>query len=504
MSEENKNNDNLNDFTEADASAENGDMAFSASDDGGREPNPSVDGDDERIESLFGDGTPPQKEKKERKLSLSAFLFSAVALVLAAVMLTYTLCGSYYKKQLAEAKLQNAVVGAEGKYDQLELLGQIFESYSYYDLDEDEMLDKVLKAYVDATGDLYAEYYNAEEYKAMRSETAGESEGIGISVIYSTALINGYEYKTIEVISVTPDSPADEAGLRIGDHIVWAGIGEERELIDSLGYTAAMSELKGKAGTVAKFTVLRENGDEYDELEFSVERKEVESVSVYSSVSEADASVGIVKIAQFDLTAPEQFSEAVDALLKQGCTKFVFDVRYNPGGDLNSIVAVLSYFLDEGDVILSTKDKSGNEEIIKVQPVSYDDEDYKGCNVAKEDIGKYKNIEDIAVLCNDSTASAAELFTAAMRDYELADIVGITTYGKGSMQSILPLTSFGYSGALKLTTKMYFPPCGEGYDGVGIKPDVEVDLSDEAKKYNIYVLPQSLDGQLSAALDCLG
>jgi carboxyl-terminal processing protease len=89
-----------------------------------------------------------------------------------------------------------------------------------------------------------------------------------------------------------------------------------------------------------------------------------------------------------------------------------------------------------------------------------------------------------------------------MRDYELADIVGVKTYGKGSMQSLISLEYFGYKGALKLTTKMYFPPCGEGYDGIGIQPDVMVEQSEAAKEYNIYVLPQSLDDQLQAALEC--
>ncbi len=472
MSEENKNNNN--DFNNEDT--------------------PEI-----KVEELFDNERASGFTGKERKISFSTFLISAVALVVAAVMLTYTLCSSFYKKELAELKLQNAVLGAEGPFDELELISEIFKAYSYAGVDEDEIMENVLKAYVNSTGDRYAEYYNAEEYKALRADTAGESEGIGINVIYSTVTANGYEYKTIEVIAVTPNSPAEEAGLMVGDHIVWAGLGEERELVETLGYTATLSALKGEAGTVANFTILRKNGELYEEKEFSVERRKVESVSVYYSVSDADDTVGIVKISQFDLTVPKQFSSAMDSLIEDGCTKFVFDVRNNPGGDLESIVAVLSYFLDEGDKILSTENNAKKEEIITVKEKYHSDEDYKACDVNPEDIGKYKGFE-IAVLCNNSTASAAELFTAAMRDYELAQIVGVTTYGKGSMQSILSLASFGYGGALKLTTKMYFPPCGEGYDGIGIKPHTEVELSEEAKKYNIYVLPQQVDNQLIAAI----
>jgi len=470
----------------------------------------TVEKSDSNISELFDAGqndmsAPENKDKKEKgqkKISLSAFVYSAVALVLAAVMITFSCCSIFYKKQLAQARLENLTLGSSGKYNELELIATLLEKYSYFDLDEDEMMDKVLSAYVDATGDDYAEYYNAEEYKALRADTAGASEGIGVNVINSTVEIGGYEYKMIRIIGVSPDSPASEAGVKVGDIIMWVGEGESRELVDTLGYTQAISKLRGAAGTVAKFTVFREKADgSYDEIAFSVERRKVESISVYSSVSEADPSVGIVKITGFDLTVPKQFSAAVDALIEKGCNKFVFDVRYNPGGDLASIRAVLSYFLSEGDLLISTVSKDGTEEKTYAEPVSYESEDYKVCNVSKQDIGKYKDkIEKIAVLCNDSTASAAELFTAALRDYGLATIVGEKTFGKGSMQSIISLESFGYEGALKFTTKMYFPPCGEGYDGKGILPHVEVSLSEEAKEYNVYELPQSLDAQLQAAI----
>ena len=147
-----------------------------------------------------------------------------------------------------------------------------------------------------------------------------------------------------------------------------------------------------------------------------------------------------------------------------------------------------------------TEDKNGTKETIYVEPVTYNTKDYQGCNVTAEDIGKYKGL-DIVVLCNESTASAAELFTAAMRDYDLADIVGVKTYGKGSMQSIISLSQFGYAGGLKLTTKMYYPPSGEGYDGIGIIPDVEVALDEALLDKNIYEIKDDEDNQLRVALE---
>lgn len=438
-----------------------------------------------------------------KKISLSTFIFSAIALVLAAVMTTYACCGAFYKKRLAEAKLEN-ISYAEGydSYEALSLIEALFKTYAYYDdVDDEKIAEYVLKAYVSATGDVHARYFTEEEFEQMMADSMGEGEGIGVNVIYSEISYNGELMGVIEIISVVPDSPAEDAGLMVGDLIMWVDADGE-QTVDSLGYNTAVAALKGEVGTNAEFSVLRLTDGAYEKKSFSVERQKVTYRSVTSKVSEEDTSVGIVKITSFDTVTPEQFTEEMDALIEDGCDKFVFDVRYNPGGDLNSIRAVLSYFLEEGDLILSAVDKNGGREEIKAKPISYDSERYAPCNVSGPDIGKYRGYE-LSVICNGSTASAAELFVSALRDYELADIIGETTYGKGSMQSTIDLEQFGYGGALKITTKLYYPPCGVGYDGEGITPDVEITLSDEAKKYSIYKLPESLDDQLIAAIEAL-
>ena len=231
---------------------------------------------------------------------------------------------------------------------------------------------------------------------------------------------------------------------------------------------------------------------------FHIVRAEITSTSVYSHRF-AESDIGIVKIVQFDLTTPTQFCEAMTKLQALGCKRFVFDVRYNLGGDLRSIEAILSYFLSEGDVLIRTKDKSGEESVSKVEEVTYSGE-YAGCSVTKDDIGKYRGLDTI-VLCNGSTASAAELFTATLRDYDLAKVVGGTTYGKGCMQSILPLDSYGIEGGLKLTVAMYYSMSKTVYHGTGIVPDYPVELSDEAKKINFFLLPEEKDDQLLFAIN---
>ena len=448
---------------------------------------------------VFDESQMPKKRAK--KISLATFVLSSVALVLVAVMATWAVLGAQYQKRLRDEQLKVSSWGTNTD-DSLSLFAAIFDAYGIkaVEVDSRAVVDAALKEYVRQTGDAYAFYYTAEEFDELQKSNVGESQGIGINIIQSTVTIGGVEYGTIKVINVMKDSPAQEAGLLVGDLIMFVGVGEDREPVYEMAYDVAVKKMQGPKGTVASFTVYRPNGEEYEIKEFSIERREFTNWSVDSHVCtvEGYGDVGIVKIMQFDLTTPTQFCEEVESLLAAGCKRLIFDVRHNPGGDLKSIEAVLSYFLNEGDVIIRTSDRNGTEEISRVKAVSYMGE-YAGCSISKSDIGKYRGIESV-VLCNGNTASAAELFTAALRDYELATIVGTTTYGKGSMQSILPLEMFGCPGALKLTTKMYYPPKSESYEGIGIVPNVVVELSEAASKINIYDIADADDNQLVEAL----
>ncbi|MBQ8409646.1 MAG: PDZ domain-containing protein [Clostridia bacterium] len=383
-------------------------------------------------------------------------------------------------------------------------LDEIFKMYSYDGIDQEAMGAAMLKAYIAATGDVYAEYMTAEEFDSYNSESAGEFVGIGVSIVNSTVEINGYTYKVMEIISVFADSPAQENGVRVGDCIMYVGGGEERTLVDVLGYTEALNTMLGEAGTKAEFTVFRPDKTQeigYKEINFSIERRKVITESVNYRISETDSRVGIVNITGFDQTTAPQFCEAVDALLAEGCEYFVFDVRNNPGGALASIEAVLSYFLDEGDLIVSTEAADGSKQEDYVAVRNYGAQ-YEGYNVKRSDIGKYKGLKSI-VLVNQNSASAAELFTATFRDYGLAEIVGMTTYGKGCMQTIIPLERYGLEGGLRVTTAMYFSKSHTVYHGTGIVPDHTVELSEEALEYNFFLLPEALDDQLLTAIDLL-
>ena len=380
--------------------------------------------------------------------------------------------------------------GTKGdKFEKLDLIDRLFGTYTLFELDEDALMDAVLKGYIEGTGDKYAEYFTEEEYELYTSENRGELVGIGISVIENA------DRGLVEIINVFQDSPAIEAGIMPGDFIVYIGSGENKVSVLEVGYTHALELMRGEVGSLAEITVERDG----EEIEFSVLRKKITVSSVSYRVCEADESVGIVKMTGFDLTTPNQFSKAVDALLASGCDKFVFDVRYNPGGDLRSIKKVLSYFLVEDDVFIRTSDRSGKIESKIIEPVEYA-ADYSDYNITKEDIGKYREL-DFAVLTNGSTASAAELFTSALMDHGLSITVGTNTYGKGTMQTTYSLARYGYGGALKLTTQYYYPPFSESYDGKGIAPDVLVELDEALVGKNIYKITDEEDNQLLAAIE---
>ena len=450
-----------------------------------------------------------QGEKKKRrniKISLKSYVVSTVAIILATLMTTYAFCSGVYKKKYGELISDGDVIVSgdatdkgEG-FSEVDIIDFLLERYFYGEIDKSKMSAESLKAYIAATGDIYATYYTQEELEERTDEDAGRMQGIGVTVINSTVTIKNSGIAVLKITNVIKDSPAAEVGVRAGDLIVYVGA-DKTQSVNSLGYDEALKRLKGPSGTVAEFTVFRKSGESYTEVFFQATRREVIAESVNYRVSTLDPKIGIINILNFDFTTPTQFTDAVEALKASGCEKFVLDVRNNPGGALVSVGAVLSYFLNEGDVYIRTEDKNGKIESRKVGVVSGYTDDYASCNVSKEDIGKYKDL-NMVVICNEYTASAGELFTATFRDYELGKIVGNTTYGKGKMQTTYALATFGLEGAIKFTTHMYYSAKSDNYDGIGIKPDegCAVELSEEAKTYNIYDLPDDKDNQLMEAI----
>ncbi len=458
----------------------------------------------------------PTPSKKKRGLSVGTWICFLCVAVVVSILSTYVLTTisnqDYYTKLLEEKQLEINVLKAkeeaEGAQapssDQLSALQDIFEKYAYYygNKSEEELMEAVMKAYVEATGDLYAEYYTVEEYRAITSDRVGASVGIGVSIVQTELNVGGVVQQGFQVIAIFKNAPAEKTDLRVGDFIYRIKVDGVYKTVNELGYTEAANAVRGEAGTVAQLSALRKSGDSYVSLDFSIERAAYEKESVSYRISEADAKVGIVHISSFDLTTPHQFKEAVNALLNAGVEHFIFDVRNNPGGDLQSIKAVLTYFLQPGDLILSSITRDGKVDQPYVAEVIKWSGDYAACNVTASEIGMYADL-DMVVLCNGNTASAAEVFTATLRDYELATVVGDKTFGKGIMQTTMTLSKGGkVIGYVKMTTHAYVTKCGVTYHDIGIFPDPNytVALSEEAQQYNFYLLPEALDDQLQAAI----
>ncbi len=441
---------------------------------------------------------PKPLPKKSKTVSLGSAIAAMVLVAVIAVLLTFALSANYLRREKAPVPEKEATV-----FDQMALLDRLFRDLTVNEMDED-FETQLLKAYVAATGDQYAEYFTAEELAELLDDQKGEMYGIGIQIMDSICTVGGVPYQAFVVTNVYKDSPAEAAGVRSGDAIMYVGIGDEKVLINQIGYTEALDRMSGEEGTTCTFTVFRFGHSEevYEEVEISAVRKKMQTRSVNGRVYGPDSTVGVIKITGFENTTAAQLSETIDDLKKAGCTSFVLDLRGNPGGLLTAVEDVMTFFLNEKDIMVSMKDSKGKQTVDQLL-VAEDGTVLVGSRtLTRADIGKYRDL-DFTVLVNRHSASASELFTANMQHYGLAEIVGEKTFGKGSVQSTFSLKAYGYDGALKLTMAHYFPASGVGYHGVGILPDVPVELDESVKNINLNLLTDAQDNQLAAAVQAL-
>lgn len=370
-------------------------------------------------------------------------------------------CGvifSKYYEQKVYMKKTVMNLGNDGNLvaEKVNLLLELIDEYYLYDYDDDAIIENIYKAVMASMGDPYTVYYTVDEYKQITESSEGVYSGIGATVTMNP------DTGAITIVELGKDSPGRDAGMMAGD-VVYRVDGTS---VDGMDLDTVVGMMKGPENTHVNVTVVRNN----EEVELDIVRRKINYVTVDYKM--LDNNIGYIQITQFDAVTTEQFEEAMNELEKQGMEKIIFDVRSNPGGRLDVVTTILDELLPEGTLVY-TEDKYGNrEEILSDKEAAL-------------------NIPAV-VLVNGNSASASEIFSGALQDYEAATIIGTQTFGKGIVQSIIPLSD---DSAVKITIEDYYTPNGNNIHGIGITPDVKVELDEEA-----YV-NEGIDNQLNTAID---
>lgn len=349
----------------------------------------------------------------------------------------------------------------QNKIDRLE---KLIDKYYLEEVNEGDYADGIYKGLLSSLDDPYSVYYTAEEFAALQESSSGVYCGIGATVTQDA------DSRIIKIVKPFVGGPANKAGILPGD-IIYKVDDEE---VTGEDLSAVVSKMKGEEDTSVKITVVREK--EAEPIELTVTRKKIEVPTIEYEM--LDNKIGYISILEFDEVTAEQFRDAVTDLEKQGQVGLIVDVRDNPGGLLNVVVDILDRMLPKG-LIVYTKDKNGNGD--------------KFTSDAKEEFTK-----PLAVLINGNSASAAEIFAGAIQDYGTGTLVGTTSFGKGIVQSVIPLYD---NTAVKLTVSKYYTPKGRNIHKTGIKPDIEIELTDQLKQK--VVISKSEDNQLQKAIEVI-
>ena len=336
-------------------------------------------------------------------------------------------------------------------YRMLELFGDVLstvQDHYVVKVDDKKLIESAIDGMLTSL-DPHSGYLNLEGFDDLRDSSRGEYGGLGLEVTAEEGLI--------KVIAPMDGTPAARAGVKAGDYIT--GINDES--VVGLGLSEAVKQMRGAPGAKIKLTIARDGEDEPIDLTLV---REVIQVKIVKARMEGD--YGVIRLTQFNEDAGEKTAQAVRDLMRQrpDMKGVVLDLRNNPGGLLDESVEVADVFLDGGEVVSQR---------------GRDARDIVRYNAKPGDLTGGK---PLVVLVNYGSASASEIVAGALQDRKRASVVGLTTFGKGSVQTVIPLRN-GLDGALKLTTDRYFTPSGRSIQRTGIEPDLEVARDEREAKY---------------------
>ena len=349
-------------------------------------------------------------------------------------------------------------------YEKIDIFGEVLEKINkeYVDeINQSESMDAAINGLLQSL-DPYSSYMSPEIFDEMQTETSGEFGGLGIEV--------GMEAGVVKVISPIDDTPASRAGIKAGDYIVKIN-GEQ---VQGKSLTEAVDLMRGLVGTSIELTIRRRG--EKKALTIIVVREIIEIQSVKTDTLENN--IGYIRLTSFNENSGKQIKKKINQLENENKVKgYILDLRNNPGGLLSQAIKISDFFLDHGEIV-STKSRNASE---------------NRKWFAKK--GDLTNSKPIILLINYGSASAAEIVAGALKDHKRAILVGENSYGKGSVQSIIPLKN---EGAIRLTVAKYYLPSGKSISEVGVSPDIEVSEQDEEFK-----IKTETDNQLNYAIKLL-
>ena len=349
-------------------------------------------------------------------------------------------------------------------YKKIDLFGEVLEKINkeYVDeIDQSEGMDSAINGLLQSL-DPYSSYMSPEIFQEMQTETSGEFGGLGIEV--------SMEAGVVKVITPIDDTPASKAGIKAGDYIVKI----DNVQVQGKSLSEAVDLMRGLVGTDIELTVRRRGVKKA--LTFNITREIIEVQSVKSDLLENN--IGYIRLTSFNDNSSDQIKKKIKKLKENENLKaFILDLRNNPGGLLTQAIKISDFFLENGEIV-STKSRKKSEN--------------RKWFARKGDITEGKTL---VVLINYGSASASEIVAGALKDHKRAIILGENSYGKGSVQSIIPLKN---KGAIRLTVAKYYLPSGKSISEVGVRPDIEV--NEEGDDFRIKT---DTDNQLNYAIKLL-
>ena len=396
-----------------------------------------------------------KKEKKKHPFRNGFLSGVAVCLVIALMVVIV-------KETMLHSTVGSGFMTKHG-VEKVNLLSDVIDQYYYKDITDEEKMEGIYKGLMSSTNDKYTDYYSPKEFKDLMVTMEGDYGGIGATLSQDKAT------KEVSVVEVYEGSPAARAGLERGDIVISVDghLGTDESLDDFV------QRIRGEEGTSIEMVYKR------DDQEHTIEITREEVIVPSVSHRMLDDKIGYIRISSFVNGTQKDFEDALADLQGQGMQGIVFDMRDNGGGMVDSVVAILDDILPAGTVVY-TMDKSGKRE------------DYTSDDAKKIDI-------PVTVLVNENTASAAEIFTGAIRDFNYGTIIGTNTFGKGIVQSTVPLSD---GSAVKITVATYYTPSGECIHEKGIKPDIELEFSYADENPTEY--DELKDNQVQKAMEVLG